>query len=88
MPLFHNKIKNTLSFHVLIINDLNCKFSPSANKTERVKKKRLEAYLESWTLALHNTNLNKLETIIRHNETPCKYSFINDFLNDIFIIPC
>jgi hypothetical protein len=70
MPLFHNKIKNTLSFHVLKINDLNLEIftmqlaqPPSANKTKKMKKKSWEAYLESWTLALHNTNPNKLETI-------------------------
>jgi hypothetical protein len=46
MPLFHNKIKNTLSFHVLNISDLNLEIftmqlaqPPSANKTKRVKKK-------------------------------------------------
>lgn len=46
MSLFHNKIKNTLSFHVLKINDLNLEIFtmqlaqlPSANKPKRVQKK-------------------------------------------------
>jgi len=45
MPLFHNKIKNTLSFHVLNINDLNLEIFTKCKQNWKSKKKKVGSIL-------------------------------------------
>lgn len=67
MPLFHNKRKNTVSFHVLNINDLNLEIftmqlaqAPSANKTKRVLKK---SWKHTWSLGLWHCTIQILTNL-------------------------